>query len=197
LRYRIFMITLLALVTVSALVILPGCNKAEAKDQPEETSEAAMAASESNATDFFIGLEDVLTENSLASIAIIEILDPKNNDEHRIRNVRQATMAQLSQMVGIAVREVSHTRVDEVLGELKGTASTGLNPEDVMSIGIELGVDALLFASIESKDCDVFFWAYSAMSGDVIFSDTLQTWQLPVGGSNGLGIDLSDLDLGS
>ncbi len=192
------MITLLALVTVSVLLVLPGCNKAEAKDKADATAATAEATSGTDATDFFIGLEDVLTENSLASIAIVEITDPKNNDEHRIRNVRQATMAQLSQMVGVAIREVSKQRVDEVLGDLKGTASTGMNPDDVMSIGIKLGVDALLFASIESKQNDVFFWVYSTMNGDVIFSNTMQKWQLPVSGDNLLGgLDLENLNLGS
>ena len=62
---------------------------------------------------------------------------------------------------------------------------------------IDLGVDALLFASIESKKNDVFFWAYSTMSGDVIFSDTLQGWKLPVSKGLDLGLDLGNLDLGS
>ncbi len=166
------------------LVLLQGCNKAEAQD-----GESQDAASGSTATpeggddpeDFFIGLEDRLSEYSLASIAIIEIVDPKENDKHKIRNVYQATMEQLSLMVDVAIREVSEMRVAQVLGELKGTAAMGLDPESVMDIGIKLNVDVLLFASIESKKNDVFFKAYSTMSGDVIFSDTLCKWQLPVG----------------
>jgi len=172
---------------------MQGCKKAEAKDaaamQQEEKAEG-----QDSATEFFAGLEEVLTANSLASIAIIEITDPKENDVHHIRNVRQAIMEQLSHMPGIAVREVSTRRVGEVLGDLKGTASTGLNSEDVMRIGIQLGIDALLFASIESKQNDVFFWAYSAMSGEVIFSETLQKWALPENKDSVLGIDLSGLE---
>jgi hypothetical protein len=182
---------------LASIAVLQGCNKkAEAKDEGTEQA-VEMPKETGDATDFFIGLEDVLIENALASIAIIEITDPKENDQHRIRNVRQATMEQLSLMIGIAVREVSVRRVEEVLGDLKGTASTGLNPDDVMDIGVELGVDSLLFASIESKQNDVFFWAYSTMSGDVIFSDTLQKWDLPVNDNNPLGLDLSDLGLGT
>lgn len=195
-RYRLFITAILLIGMLASMAVLQGCSKAEAKDKGEEAAQATES-NENKATDFFIGLEDVLAENSLTSIAIVEITDPHEKDEHRIRNVRQATTAQLSQMVGIAVREVSSKRADTVLGELKDTASGGLNPEDAMSIGIELGVDALLFASIESKQNDVFFWAYSTMSGDVVFSDTLQKWQLPISSDDPFGLDLSNLDLGT
>jgi len=186
LRYRITFMACLSVVLLMGLVFLQGCKKAEAKDGENGEGAAggtAGAAGAEDPVDFFIALEDKLSENDLASIAIIEIVDPRDNDEHRIRNVRQATMEQLSQMLDIAVREVSENRTTQVLGELKGTASKGLDPESVMDIGIKLNVDVLLFACIESKQNDVFFHAYSTMSGDVIFSDTLQKWQLPVGDS--------------
>jgi hypothetical protein len=193
LRYRIYLSAGLLILLLTAFVLSQGCKKAEAKDdqKAEQTAatSAGMPSQGDNPVDFFIGLEDRLNENSLKSIAIIEITDPKENDEHRIRNVRQATMEQLSQMVDIAVREVSERKVASVMQDLKGTASTGLDPQDVMDIGIKLGVDALLFASIESKQNDVFFWAYSTMSGDLIFSDTLQKWALPVGGGLGSLLD--------
>lgn len=166
------------------LVLLQGCDKAEAQDGEDgqaASGAAAIPAGGDDPVDFFIGLEDRLSEYSLASIAIIEIVDPKENDRHKIRNVHQATMEQLSLMFDIAIREVSEMRAAQVLGELKGTAAMGLDPESVMDIGIKLNVDSLLFASIESKKNDVFFKAYSTMSGDVIFSDTLRKWQLPVG----------------
>jgi len=165
------------------LVLLQGCNKAEAQGGEDEQAASGAAAAPAGSDDpeqFFIGLEDRLSEYSLASIAIIEIVDPKENDRHKIRNVYQATMEQLSLMVDVAIREVSEMRAAQVLGDLKGTAEMGLDPESVMDIGIKLNVDVLLFASIESKQNDVFFKAYSTMSGDVIFSDTLCKWQLPV-----------------
>ena len=192
-RYRIFVAIALIAAVSGCLLLLQGCKKAEAKDAAAATEEEQAAEAKDSVDQFFAGLEEVLTANSLASIAIIEITDPKENDEHHIRNVRQATMEQLSKMEGIAVREVSTKRVGEVLGELKGTASTGLNSDDVMRIGIQLGVDALLFGSIESKQNDVFFWAYSGMSGDVIFSKTLEKWELAENKDNALGIDLSGL----
>ena len=192
-RYRITFMACLSVVLLMGLVFLQGCKKAEAKDGENGQGAASDTAGTEDPVDFFIALEDKLSENSLASIAIIEIVDPRENDEHRIRNVRQATMEQLSQMIDIAVREVSEMRTTQVLGELKGTASKGLDPESVMDIGIKLNVDVLLFACIESKQNDVFFKAYSAMSGDVIFSDTLQKWQLPVGGSK---LDSLFADLG-
>ena len=195
-RCRIFIAVILIAAISGCLVLMQGCKKAEAKDAAA-AQETQNSEGQDSAAEFFAGLEEVLTANSLASIAIIEISDPKENDAHHIRNVRQAIMEQLSRMSGIAVREVSTKRVAEVLGDLKGTASTGLNSDDVMRIGIQLGVDALLFASIESKQNDVFFWAYSAMSGEVIFSQTLQKWALPENKDSALGIDLSGLESGA
>lgn len=192
-RYRITFMACMSVVLLMGLVFLQGCKKAEAKDGENGQSTAGGTAGTEDPVDFFIALEDKLSENDLTSIAIIEIVDPRENDVHRIRNVRQATMEQLSQMIDIAVREVSEMRTTQVLGELKGTASSGLDPESVMDIGIKLNVDVLLFARIESKQNDVFFKAYSTMSGDVIFSDTLQKWQLPVGGSE---LDSLFADLG-
>jgi len=97
-------------------------------------------------------------------------------------------------MVDVAVRDVSENRVASVMQGITGDSLTGLDPEDVMDIGIKLGVDALLFASIESQKNDVFFWAYSSMNGDIIFSDTLKRWKLPVSDSldSLLNIDFSD-----
>jgi hypothetical protein len=184
LRYRQFIMILLSASLLMGLVLLQGCNKAEAQNGEEQQAASGAAAASAGSDDpeqFFIGLEDRLSENALASIAIIEIVDPKENDRHKIRNVHQATMEQLSLMVDVAIREVSEMRAAQVLGELKGTAAMGLDPESVMDIGIKLNVDVVLFASIESKQNDVFFKAYSTMSGDVIFSDTLRKWQLPVG----------------
>jgi hypothetical protein len=196
LRYRMTLMSCLSLVLLFGLVFLQGCKKAEAKDGADgQDAAGALKAGADDPVDFFITLEDVLSENSLASIAIVEITDPINNDRHKIRNVRQATMEQLSLMLDIAVREVSEKRAALVMGDLKGTASMGLDPESVMDMGIQLNVDALLFASIESNQNDVFFKAYSTMSGDVIFSDTLQKWQLPVGGVSELDALLSGLDI--
>ncbi len=178
------------------LVLSQGCKKAEAKDAAAAEAAAAeqVASGGDDPTEFFIGLEDKLSEQSLASIAIVQISDPKNHDQHKIRNVRQATLAELSQMVDVAVRDVSENRVASVMQGITGDSLTGLDPEDVMDIGIKLGVDALLFASIESQKNDVFFWAYSSMNGDIIFSDTLKRWKLPVSDSldSLLNIDFSD-----
>lgn len=171
---------------------LQACKKAEAQSGDET---GVDAQNEDKATDFFIGLEDVLMEKNLESICIVEINDPKKNDAHRIRNVRQATMAQLAQMVGITINEVSSKTVDQVLGDLKGTASSGLDPRDVMAIGDKLEVDCLLFASIESSKNDVFFWAYSVITGGLVFSDTLQEWKLPISKDFDFDLDMGTTPL--
>jgi hypothetical protein len=195
LRYRHLLTICILVLMMAFLVLSQGCKKAEANDDSaaEQAVATAAASAGDDPTEFFIGLEDRLTEMALASIAIVEISDPKGNDPHKIRNVRQATLGELSQMIDIAVRDVSDRRVASVMQSVEGDSLTGLDPEDVMDIGIKLGVDALLFGSIESKKNDVFFWAYSAMNGDIIFSDTLKKWELPV--SDGLD-SLFDFDFG-
>lgn len=196
-RCRIFLTICVLVMLMAFLVLSQGCKKAEAKDAAAATDEPAVeetVAMDEDPTEFFISLEDKLGEQTLASIAIVQISDPKNNDPHKIRNVRQATLGELSQMRDISVRDVSESRVASVMEGIGGNSLTGLDPEDVMNIGIKLGVDALLFGSIESDKNDVFFWAYSTMSGDIIFSATLKKWKLPVSESleSLLDFDLSD-----
>ena len=91
-RYRITFMACLSVILLMGLVFLQGCKKAEAKDGENGEGAAGDTAGTDDPVDFFIALEDKLSENSLTSIAIIEIVDPRENDEHRIRNVRQATI---------------------------------------------------------------------------------------------------------
>ncbi len=146
------------------------------------------------AGDFFDDLQESLDNAAAESVTVIAVDDSVDAGENLQRQVYQEIQSRLYELETVGILEYPKSQIESQFEQMGIVPSDGISPDDAISLAQEFKADALLYASIESKAPDVHFKVYAAETGAVIFSDTLEEWQLPISAAEEEVFDLFDLE---
>lgn len=174
-------IAIVILAIIALMLVLVGCktpNKEAANPGGENGgSPEAIRYDNSGA---FKSLKDKLGEMEVSSISIIGVDDMIDNNIDRERQVYQAILQELTDIGELKVIEGDKQELEKFFQEKGVDPSRGLSTDASINLAVLLNVDAIIYGTIESSECDVNIKIYSAKDGGVIFSETIENLKLPI-----------------
>lgn len=174
-------IAVLMLTVSCSISAIFGCKAADHKTtQPEPTSQKVTQTSIYDNSAAFQKLKDRLNELEIASVSIIGVDDMIGKNADRERQVYQAILQELTNVDELKVVEADKKELERFFQEKNVNPSRGLSTDASINLAILLGVDAIIYGTIESNECDVNIKVYSAKDGGVIYSETVENLKLPI-----------------
>ena len=128
----------------------------------------------------FKSLKDKLQEQEIASVAIIGVDDMMAHNADRERQVYQAILQELTNVGELKIVEDDKQELEKFFQEKGVDPSRGLSTDTSINLAVLLNVDAIIYGTIESNECDVNIKIYSVKDGGVIFSETIENLKLPI-----------------
>ncbi|HYE77395.1 MAG TPA: hypothetical protein VEI97_05370 [bacterium] len=120
-----------------------------------------------------------LSEEAVSHIAILRVEDKVSHQPDVERQVQQALLDQLTQISDLDVLEADRAKADALLQKHKVDPATGIPSAVAADLCTALGVQAIVYATVENGDYDVNLKVYVLNPGNVIFSKTLQDLTIP------------------
>lgn len=120
-----------------------------------------------------------LSEENVAHVAILKVEDKAGHEADVERQIQQAMLDQLTQVTDLDVLEADKSKVEDLLQKHHTDPATGIAADVAASLSTALGVEAIIYATVENGDYDVNLKVYVANPGNVIFSKTLQDVEIP------------------
>ena len=165
---------LIVILAVSTGCSAPPSNASESgKSQPKASSQSA-------GPQFFKSVIDKLSAADIKSVAIIRIDDMVKQDANRERQVTQALLRELTSSDELQVIEGDQDAIQKYFMEKGVDPARGLSTDASINLCVLLNVDAVIYGTIESEDCDVNLKVYQAKDGGVLLSDTIEGLKLPL-----------------
>jgi hypothetical protein len=174
-----YIVTSLLAALAVMLVVSCGCNAAPS-NASENGKTTSKGQSQTAGPQVFKSVIDKLSASDIASVAIIRIDDMVKKDPNRERQVTQQILQELTNVDGLQVVEGDQQEIQKYFAEKGVDPARGLSTDASINLCVLLNVDAVIYGTIESEDCDVNLKVYQAKDGGVLLSETIGGLKLPL-----------------
>ena len=165
---------------VASMILASGCNTPPSDAATDTTDSGKSGKSKAGNAKIFSNLQDAIEENEVASISVVRIDDMVEHDSSRERQVYQELLEVLTNMEVLKLVEVDSKDITAFFKENDIDPGRGLNSTSAKALSKFLGVDAIIYCTIETYQVDINVKMYSAEEGGLLYVQTLNGLTLPM-----------------